>query len=279
MRPGEYKMVGVPAGQLQNSIWERTLPQPSTVAFSMLEFLLGAAKDLAAVKDVISGDAPSTAPVGTTLALQNQALQVFSSIYKRIYRGFKREFQLIYKTLKRFPNDTIRKEYNELTGGDFDEDFSGDGTDIQPVADPTVVTNMQKVARFQAILQFAESQVGIAAGMTQTGPAQQLAQDFLDLMDQPAPERYVAAVPPNPMAVAEVQEKQASAQRQQADAAAKAASVHLQAAKANQHQAETVAVMGNVGEQTHQMHEQARRQRLGLPEPNGSGEQQEPANG
>src|SRR5262249_20073000 len=148
-QPGEYKMLNTTGIDLRQAIWERTVPQPSAVAFQMLELLLAAAKDIASVKDVITGEAPSTAPVGTTLALQNQALQVFSSIYKRIYRGFHDEFRLMYRCLKRWATDKERQEYAELTGGNFDEDFSGDGTDIEPVADPTVVTKMQKLAKMQ----------------------------------------------------------------------------------------------------------------------------------
>ena len=69
------------------AIWELTVPHPSEVSFKLLEFLLAAAKDIASVKDVDTGNTPTTAPVGTTLAVQAQALQVFSAIYKRIYRG------------------------------------------------------------------------------------------------------------------------------------------------------------------------------------------------
>lgn len=231
-RPAEYQTVSTQGPDLRNAIWERTVPHPSAVTIQLLEMLLAAAKDIASVKDVVTGDAPSTAPVGTTLALQNQALQVFSSIYKRMYRGFRDEFHLMYRCLKRWGSDRERTEYKELTGGDFDKDFAGDGTDIQPVADPTVVGKMQKIARMQTIMQLAESPVGMAAGMTQSGPAQAIVLEGLDVMDWDRPERFVAPVPPNPEAVAKVNEMNANTQLKTAEAGTKGAQANLDRAKA-----------------------------------------------
>lgn len=263
-RPGEYQTVSTQGPDLRNAVWERTVPHPSAVTMSLLEMLLAAAKDIASIKDVITGEAPSTAPVGTTLALQNQALQVFSSIYKRICRGFKDEFKLMYLCLKRWATDKDRKEYNELTGGDFDADFSGDGTDIQPVADPTVVTKMQKVSRMQTLLQLAESPIGMAAGMTQPGPAQALVLDAMDTLDIDRPERFVAPVQPNPELIAGAKEKEASAQLKTAQAQETAAKIpgHISDAEKTQteatlNRAKTVKEIGETAHVTHDAHVKA----------------------
>ena len=269
MRPGEYLTVSTPGPNLKEAIWERTLPNPSAVSMQMLEMLLAAAKDIASIKDVITGESPATAPVGTTLALQNQALQVFSSIYKRIYRGFRDEFRLMYQCLKRWGTDRERQQYQELTGGDFDQDFAGDGTDIQPVADPTVVSKMQKISKMQTLLQLAESPVGMAAGMTQPGPAQALILDSLDVLDVDRPERFVAPVPPNPEMVAKTQDMQATAQlkaaqaqkagaetgKTQAQAAEIGASVLQSHAERMGTHADTLKTLADTALQHHSMHQ------------------------
>jgi chaperonin GroES len=258
-QPGEYKMVGTQGIDLRQAIWERTVPNQSPNSFNLLELLLGAAKDIASIKDVITGEAPSTAPVGTTLALQNQALQVFSSIYKRIYRGFHDEFRLMYRCLKRWATDKEKREYAELTNGDFDEDFSGDGTDIEPVADPTVVTKMQKLAKFQTVLQLAESPVGIAAGMTQSGPAQELVKDFLDVIDMDRPQRFVAQVQPDPKLMAEAEDKAAAAKLKAVQAARTAAEIPGVKAKTNKDQAETLETLAQGALANHALHQEADR--------------------
>ncbi len=268
-RPGEYQTVTTPGPDLQQSIWERTTPHPSAVTFQMLELLLAAAKDISSVKDVISGDAPSTAPVGTTLALQNQALQVFSSIYKRIYRGFRDEFQLMFHCLRRWGTpEREGKWYAELTGGDFKADFAGDGTDVQPVADPSVVTKMQKLSRIQTLLSVSETPTGMAAGMQQAGPAQAIIGEILDVLDYDRPERFMAAVPPNPELLAKVQELAAAAALKGAQAQHMGAKTTLDNAEAGHTQAETVEAMGRVGLQTHAIHQEADRvARQGLQPP------------
>ena len=258
-RRGEYQMVSTPGPNLQQSIWERTTPHPSAVTMQMLELLLAAAKDIASVKDVISGDAPSTAPVGTTLALQNQALQVFSAIYKRVYRGFRDEFRLMFHCLRRWATPEMRGEYAEMTGGNFEEDFKGDGTDIQPVADPSVVTKMQKIAKMQSMLQLAESPVGQAAGMLTPNAAQALVSDFLDVLDVDRIERFLAQVPPNPELVAKVQLMGAEAQLKQADAVVRQKQATHEDAKSVLDQAKTAKEMGEVGLQTHAIHQEAAR--------------------
>lgn len=262
-QPGEFPVVNVAAGTLQDSIWERTVPNPSPVSFQLFELLLAAAKDIAAVKDVITGEAPSTAPVGTTLALQNQALQVFSSIYKRIYRGFRDEYRLMFKAVKRWADDNMRRQYQELTGGDLDQDFAGDGTDIQPVADPSVVTKQQKLARFQTLMQMAESALGQAAGMLEPGPAQAIMRDGLEDLDYDRPDRYVGQVQPNPLMQAKAQDMAAAAQLKQADAQAKMAKlpteIQKQQAETTRTHAETAMKVGELGMQSHEMHKEADR--------------------
>lgn len=155
--PGEYKMVGGPAAAAKDAIWERTAPGPSNVTFQVLDLMLGAAKELASIKDVVTGDAPATAPVGTVLALIEQGLQVFTATYKRVYRALKEEFNLLFECMGRYADDETFAEYDEFLDdpeADFLADFDPKGADIRPVSDPQAVTRMQKIAKSQVLLGF-----------------------------------------------------------------------------------------------------------------------------
>ena len=207
-RPGEWMLAMTTGGNsLKDAIVPMTVPNPSDTTFELTKILIDSAKDISGIKDVATGDSPTTAPVGTTYAVQQQALTQFTAIYKRLYRGFKEEFRMMYECLRKWGGDRERQEYFELTGGDFDADFADDGTDICPVADPTAVTTMQKTARIQALVQFAETAVGQAAGMTQAGPAAEIAKEAMQAWDVDRPDRFIAEVPPNPAAMAEAQGK------------------------------------------------------------------------
>ena len=95
LEPNMFKMLdGVQ--DVNAAIKRLEFPGPSSVSFNLVEMLLGAAKDITAIKDVLAGEMPGGQHVaeGTVLALIEQGLQVFTSIYKRIYRSMRKEFEL-----------------------------------------------------------------------------------------------------------------------------------------------------------------------------------------
>lgn len=157
MAPGEWKPVNVDGSKLRDSMVERTLPQPNAVMFQMLELMLGAAQDISSVKDVLTGEAKNTGQVGTTLALIEQGLQMFTAIYKRVYRSLKSEYELLFENVAKFGDEQTAREYFELLddpAADFAKDFTAKNMDIRPVSDPQTVTKMQKMARAQFLGQF-----------------------------------------------------------------------------------------------------------------------------
>lgn len=154
-QPGEWKFVTGSGQDIRNAIFERTLPEVSPVLFKLLDLMLGAAKEIASIKDVLTGEAPSTAPVGTTMALIEQGLQSFSALYKRVYRSMKAEYKAIYECEGRWGS---AQEYMQIVDdpmADFKADFSPKGDDIVPVSDPSVVTRAQALAKAQVIQQAA----------------------------------------------------------------------------------------------------------------------------
>lgn len=221
-QPGEYPVVNIRGGDIREAIWERTLPQPSEVTLKMVDVLLAAAKDITSVKDVNTGEAPSTAPVGTTLAMLEQALQVFSAIYLRYYRSLKVELRTIYECEARWgvqDEDTVAA-YAELTGGDMREDFKFPSHSIMPTADPKIVTRQQALARSQTISQVAESPLGVAAGMTAPQVAQKIVRDLLSIIEVDDPDEYLGPPPPaNPLDAAKTQLTEAQAGKAASDAA------------------------------------------------------------
>lgn len=155
-RPGEYKVVTAAGGLLRDAIYERTFPGASPVMFQLLDLILGAARDVAAIKDVTSGDASNNGQVGTTLALIEQGLQVFTAIYKRVYRALRCEFQLMFDNIGKYGSEATAKMYLETLDddkADFAKDFDSKDFDIRPVSDPNSVTRLQKMARAQFLLQ------------------------------------------------------------------------------------------------------------------------------
>jgi chaperonin GroES len=212
-RPGEYKTVDASADQLRAGFVERTFPQPSPVAFQLLDMMLAAARDIASVKDVITGDASNNGQVGTTLALIEQGLQVFTAIYKRVYRSLKEEFTLLFECMSMWGDEKLAQDYMRVLDdpdADFSADFDLGDFDIRPVSDPTSVTRMQKLGRAQFMLNF------LGKGLNDI----EIMRNALEAADVEDVERYMPEGPPqpDPLAIAKAKRDEAGAAKDAASA-------------------------------------------------------------
>jgi hypothetical protein len=81
-----------------------------------------------------------------------QGLKVFTSIYKRIFRSLKSEYKKLYRLNSIYMDDV---EYIRILDDQmavFKTDYAQEDLDIVPVADPTISSEAQRLARAQAML-------------------------------------------------------------------------------------------------------------------------------
>jgi chaperonin GroES len=153
---GQFQQVDVSGGTLRDNLVPFQFPGPNLVLFQLLGLLIEAAKDISSVKDIMTGEAQgrNQSPT-TTMALIEQGMQVFSAIYKRIFRSLRKEYKKLYNLNARYLNPetyfTVLDE-QEMVGP---EDYNTKDYDIVPVADPRAVTHMQKLARAEYLGGFA----------------------------------------------------------------------------------------------------------------------------
>lgn len=148
---GEYKVVNALGSKIREAIVHLEAPGPNAVVFSLLGMLIEAGKEIASVKDVLSGDVKSQTMQPTTLlALIEQGLKVFTGIYKRIHRSAKHEYDKLYR-LNRLYLDNIAQYqvgdvWKKITRNDY---VAGSG--VKPISDPSMVSDMQEMARAQLL--------------------------------------------------------------------------------------------------------------------------------
>jgi chaperonin GroES len=87
--------------------------------------MVEAAKDITAVKDILTGDTNGqTQTATTTLAMIEQGLKVFTAIYKRIYRALKDEFKLLFELNAKHIDEkayyTFNDEQEVVEASDYD---------------------------------------------------------------------------------------------------------------------------------------------------------------
>jgi chaperonin GroES len=212
--PSEYKVVNVPGGDIRNSIYDRPMPGPSPVLFELLGMLMDAARDISSVKDVLTGEAGKSQTATATLALIEQGLQTFTAIYKRIYRSAKQEFQLLYDCVSRYGDPDEYARVLDIPGATLAKDFNEADLDIQPVADPASVTNMQRMAKAGFLQGFLGKGLNDEEILKRIFEAADIAD--IEKLFPPKPE---GPPPPNPLMIADIREKESKAGLNEATAA------------------------------------------------------------
>jgi hypothetical protein len=149
------EVVELEGGALVDDVRKLAMPLPfngpSPTLFQLLGFLVDAGKGVVQTSFEKLADQNPNAPVGTTLALIEQGMVVFSSIHSRLHNSMARVFRILHR---------INSAY--LTEEDIDamnagleikpEDFDGP-MDVIPVSDPAIFSEAQRFAQVQAVLQ------------------------------------------------------------------------------------------------------------------------------
>lgn len=126
---------------------------PSPTLFQLLGFLVDAGKGVVQTSFEKLADQNANAPVGTTLALIEQGMVVFSSIHSRLHNSMER----VFKILHRINSAYLTEEDIEADAAGLDvrpEDFDGP-MDIIPVSDPAIFSEAQRFAQVTAVQQRA----------------------------------------------------------------------------------------------------------------------------
>ena len=153
---GKYVRVGSKGQSIRDSVFPLPFPGPSQGLFQLLGLLLTCGKEVASVQNVLTGDAAlANAPPTTILALIEQGLKVYTAIHKRVYRALKSEFAKIYRLNRIYLTESQRyrvgDEWREVTPEDYRL-----GGGVEPIADPTMTTDMQKLGRAQILMGFKD---------------------------------------------------------------------------------------------------------------------------
>lgn len=152
LKPGEWKAVNATGDDLKKQIVPLPVKDPSQTLFQLLGTLITSGKELASVAEIFVGKMPGqNTPATTTMATIEQGMKVFTAIYKRIYRSLYKEFQKLYRINGTYlDSQTVVAILDEPVGP---SDFSNEGYDICPGADPTAVSSTERLLKAQGLLE------------------------------------------------------------------------------------------------------------------------------
>lgn len=166
---GKFKVLNT-ALPMQQAVMQMKYDGPSAVLFNLLGLLIDQGKEVSSTKDVLMGDTASTATATTTLALIEQGMKVFNAIFKRVHRSVKHELDLHCRLNKEHLSPEAYNAFwdapapaqmpgmaPQAAPQQFDPkaDYDMSGMDVTPVSDPTISTEMQRLAQASIIREIA----------------------------------------------------------------------------------------------------------------------------
>lgn len=154
---GKFKTLEASSEDIQRSIYQFKFPGPNAAQFSILEMLKQDGQRLASTTEALTGQTDTVQQPTTILALIEQGLQVFSTVYERISMSVEAELRKNYRLNSKFLDE---KEYFTVLDYEGPQRYYVDKNDykadmqVMPVADPKQATEQQKLAKGQAQWQF-----------------------------------------------------------------------------------------------------------------------------
>lgn len=157
-QPGEWKVVNSTGDDIKKQIVPLPANEPSKVLLDLLQLLIQSGKELASVAEIFVGKMPGqNTPATTTMATIEQGMKVFTAVYKRLYRSMQEEFDKLYRLNSIYLNDGDGEDIIGM--GLSTSIFDGTQHKIVPGADPTAVSQTEKLMKAQGLMEM------LAAGL------------------------------------------------------------------------------------------------------------------
>lgn len=153
--PGEWRETESPIQDISKALFPLPYKEPSQVLSMLFQWLDGRAGNFADSTEQVVNDSTNYGPVGTTVALLEASMKLFSAIHKRCHYSQEQDLKL----LARVNFDYMPEEYPyDVSGGErtvFKSDFDPKVVDVLPVSDPNVTSNAHRLSLAQTKLQAA----------------------------------------------------------------------------------------------------------------------------
>jgi len=149
------EVVEMEGGALIDDVRKLAMPMPfnppSPTLFQLLGFLVDAGKGVVQTSFEKLSDQNANQPVGTTMALIEQGMVVFSSIHARLHNSMAKCFKILHRLNSAYLTEEDIEAQDagiEISPVDFDGPL-----DVVPVSNPAIFSEVQRFAQVQAIMQ------------------------------------------------------------------------------------------------------------------------------
>ena len=213
--PGGGALVKTGGVPIQQAIMPLPYKEPSTALMSLVDNIATTGMRVGGTSELQVGEGRPEAPVGTTLALIEQATKIMNSVHKRLHAAQAEEFQLLVELFREHPESFWQRNRRPALQWD-EQTFLQALSDCEliPQADPNTSSHAQRVMKIMALKQLQAAQPSLYDPIAIDRAALQ-AIGFNNPEQFMAPQQAQASPPPEMI--------QAQAQMRQGDIMAQAA--------------------------------------------------------
>ena len=153
----------IPDGDIRKAVMPLPYNPTNAATIDVYKDIVTTGSRVAGSPDIAVGEGRQEAPVGTTIALIEQATKVVDAVHKRLHSSQSKEFALIIDLFRENPEDFWRFNTKKNKGSQWDAPkllAALNNYNLVPRADPNTASQLQRIMRAQAIYQIAKADPG-----------------------------------------------------------------------------------------------------------------------
>lgn len=160
--PGGGALVKTGGMPLSQAVMPLPYKEPSGALMTLVENIAQTGMRVGGVAEQQVGEGKTDMPVGTTLAMLEQAAKVLNAVHKRMHAAQSEEFALLIRTFKEHPESFWQRCKRPSFPWD-EQTFlrAIDNCDFVPHADPNTASQAQRLVKISALKQLAQANPGL----------------------------------------------------------------------------------------------------------------------
>jgi hypothetical protein len=155
--PGGGALVKTGGLPIKDAIMPLPYQPPNVAMMQLVQDMAQTGMRIGGTSELQVGEGRADAPVGTTLALIEQATKVLDSVHKRMHASQAQEFQSLKQRFREYPQSFWQR--NNRPAQQWDEQMflmALDNCDLVPQADPNTASHGQRVMKIMALKQLQQ---------------------------------------------------------------------------------------------------------------------------
>jgi len=156
--PGGGALVKTGGMPLNQAIMPLPYKEPSGALMSLVQNMAETGMRIGGTSEAQVGEGRADAPVGTTLAMIDQATKMMNAVHKRMHAAQAEEFRLLVRTFKDNPESFWQR--NKQPSYQWDQETflrAIDDYELTPQADPNTASHTQRIMKVVGLMQLMGS--------------------------------------------------------------------------------------------------------------------------